>query len=279
MAALPQRLLLATEHGEQDEGAEALALALAARWRLPLAAVLPVAGNPELEAEAPQLAARLDAEAARRREQLQAAAQASGVTLALRVRHGAEPFEEIVAEARECAAELLVIRRRGRRGLLANLLLGEMVGKVVAHAPCSVLIAPRGARPWQRGVLVGVDPQAVDHEALALAAALAGAAALPLTVVCVAENAAARAAAEQALNSALAQARALHAQTLGEVRTGRAHEKLLDAAGEHGADLLVLARHGGGLARARIGGTTQKVVGRAECPVLVHVPAPLGGKR
>lgn len=266
------RLLLATEHSVYDSGAETLALALARRCGLPLAAVLPVLSNPEFEMIAPQLAARADAEAAVKRQSLEATARAQQVALAVAVRHGPEPFESIVTAAREHAADLIVIRRRGQRGLLANLLVGEMVSKVVAHAPCSVLVAPRGAQLWQRQVMVGVDPQAPDLACLSRAAAIAVECALPLHLVCVADGAGAQPQAEQALASALTSARALHDRVDGEVCRGRAHQALIDAARTRGADLLVVARHGGGaLARAWIGGTAQKVIGLAECPVLVHV--------
>jgi nucleotide-binding universal stress UspA family protein len=50
---------------------------------------------------------------------------------------------------------------------------------------------------------------------------------------------------------------------------------LIAAAQACGADLLVIARHrGDSLARAWIGGVAQKVIGLAECPVLVHVSHP-----
>jgi nucleotide-binding universal stress UspA family protein len=270
-----KRPLLATEHGEYDVGAETLAFALARRCALPLGAVLPVTSNPEYEMVAPQLAAKADAEAAARREQLTARAGREGLDLELQVRHGPEPYFEIVEEARERGADLIVIRRRGRRGLLANLLIGEMVSKVLAHAPCSLLIAPRSAQMWSRQVLVGVDPQRVDAAMVALAAALAIECALPLRAVCVATNDAGRAPARQALESALALARRQGAQADGEVRVGRAHQELIHAAQACGADLLVIAKHGpDGLARAWIGGVAQKVIGLAECPVLVHVSNP-----
>jgi len=266
------RLLLATEHGEFDAGAEALAFAMARRCALPLAAVLPVVSNPEFEAVAPQLAAKADAEASARRIELEMRARAAGVEMALRVRHGAEPYAEIVDEAREGAADLIVIRRRGKRGFLANLLVGEMVFKVLAHAPCSVLVAPRSAQMWSRRVLVGVDPQAPDARLLAQAAALAAECALPLRVVCVAASEATRPATQAALDGAVQRARQLGADAEGELRAGKPHQQLVEAARDCGADLLAVARHGGdSLARAWMGGTAQKVIGLAECPVLVHV--------
>lgn len=273
MAAAFERLLLATEHTDFDVGAEAVAFALARRCGLPLAGVLPVVSNPEFEAVAPQLAERADADAARRAEAVEAAAAALGVALRLAVRHGAEPFEEIVAEARERGADLLIVRRRGKRGFLANLMFGEMVGKVVAHAPCSVLMCPRAATMWRRAVLVGVDPQAPDPVLVDTAARIAGECSIGLHVVGVVSGSAYRAAAEAVIADAVARASALGVTAQGEVRGGRPHESLIAAAAERGADLIVVARRSHPLPdRAWIGGTAQKVIGLADGPVLVYIP-------
>ena len=275
VAGVFARPLLATEHGEFDTGAEALAFALARRRGETLAAILPVTSNPEFEMVAPQLAAKADAEAADRARALEAAAHAAGVELELQVRRGPEPYLEIVGEARERAADLIVIRRRGKRGFLANLLIGEMVTKVVAHAPCDVLIAPRGVAMWSRRVLLGVDPAEPDAGALAVAARVAAAAGVPLRIVCVAAHELQRAQADTAVAEAMRQARASHGEVVGEVRIGRPHQALIDAAREHDADLIVVGRHGReGLARAWIGGTAQRVIGLADGAVLVHVHAP-----
>lgn len=267
------RPLLATEHTEFDQGAETLALALARRAGLTLAAVLPVLSNPEFEMVAPQLAAKADALAATRREALQALADAAGVPLQLRVRRGAETFAEIVQEARERSADLVIVRQRGHRSHLANLLLGEMVGKVLAHSPCSVLLVPRSAQLWARCAVVGIDPACPDSAMLAQACALALEHGLTLQLVCVAEREADRPAAQQALEAARLQAERGGVVVQGELRVGRAHQELLAAAKACAADLIVLARHGrDNLSRVWIGGVAQKVIGLAECPVLVHVP-------
>ena len=126
---------------------------------LPLAAVLPIVSNPEYEALAPQLAAHTEAQAGQRIQALLGDAQRAGVVLELQTRRGPEPYREIVDEARERHTDLIVIRRRGKRGLLANLLVGDMVRNVVAHAPCSVLVVPRASQMWSRRVLVALDPQ------------------------------------------------------------------------------------------------------------------------
>jgi hypothetical protein len=266
------RLLLATEHTEFDRGAEALAFALAGRCNLPLAGVMPLVSNAEFEAAAPELAAHADAEAGAKADAVEADAAAQGVALALRVRRGDEPFEEIVAEARERRSDLIVIRRRGKRGFLASLMFGEMVGKVIAHAPCSVLLCPRAAAMWRRRVLVGVDPQGHDAGVVEQAARVAAECGIGLQLVAVAEGEGARASAEAALAAALARARPILEDVACEVRAGRPHEGLISAAAACGADLIVVGRHVHQLpGHAWIGGTAQKVIGLAEGPVLVHI--------
>lgn len=273
-----ERLLLATEHTEFDVGAERIALQLAARCGVPLAAVLPVVSNAEYELVAPELAERADAEAAAKCRDLEAAARAAGVEIALHVRRGLEPSLEIVEEARELGSDLIVARRRGRRGFLANLLLGSMVGEVVAHAPCSVLLVPRAAAMWSRRVLVALDPgaPAALRQALTdIAVGLAQECALPLHVTCVVDGGATaqHTAAAEVVAHARAQAQARGVDADGAVRSGRPYEQIVTAADATGADLVVVGRHGGAVAaRAWLGGTAQKVIGLAERPVLVGVP-------
>jgi nucleotide-binding universal stress UspA family protein len=273
------RLLLATERTEFDVGAEALAIALARHCALPLAAVLPVVSNAEFEAVAPQLALRADTEASRHCQALEALGRARQVPLDVTVRRGPEPDVEIVEEARRRGADLIVIRRRGQRGFLARLLVGEMVAKVVAQAPCSVLVAPRQAQMWTRRVMAALDPQAPDHATLALAAGIAVECGQPLHVVCVARDAAAAERAGRVLAALQHRASAICPAVDGEVRIGSAASELLRAAKDCKADLLVIGRQRGDRAqRAGIGGTAHQVIGGTDCPVLVHASAPSGAR-
>lgn len=273
MATVFSHLLLATEHSEFDAGAEALAFELSRRCGLPLRGVLPVVSNPEFEAVAPQIAAKVDAQAFERREQVDVLASAERVELKLRTRHGLEPFAEIVDEARELGTDLIIIRRRGKRGMFANLLVGEMVSKVLSHAPCHVLIVPREAKMWTHKVLVGINPHAPEDGTVSQAAAMAAECGVPLHVVYVIAHESDRALGKSILQKALARAAALGCKAQGECRVGKPHKELVEAAKVSGSDLIVVGRHGGEhMERAWIGGVTQKVIGLAQCPVLVHVP-------
>lgn len=270
MAQLFTRLLLATEHSEYDSGAEAMGFALAQRCQLPLATVLPLVSNPEFEAIAPQIAAKAEQEAAAKIAELRQQAQAVGVAIDLRLRRGPEPYQEIVDEAREQGSDVIIIRRRGKRGLLANLLVGEMVSKVVTHAPCHVLIAPREARLWQQRVLVAAEATPTGRQIVATALAVAAQCALPLHLVSVVAADALRPPADAFVADMLIEARALGLVAQGEVRVGKPYTEILATRAACQADLIVMGSRGEpGIGRALLGGVAQKVMGLSEHPVLV----------
>ena len=275
MSQIFRRILLATERTEFDVGAERLALAMALRCGQPLAVVMPLTSNPEYEAVAPELAERGDRDAASRLAQFREQALAAGVEIDLTVRRGAEADREIVEEARERTADLIVIRRRGRRSFVAHLLVGEMVSKVLAHAPCSVLVVPRDAGMWSRRVLLAAEPGEQGRRLVSMATAVASECALPLSMVCVAGKAAAqRALAEAFVAEALRSAALAGVSADGEVLAGPPSAQILDSARRHAADLIVMGvRSSGRIGRALFGGVAQQVTGLSDCAVLLAHPA------
>jgi nucleotide-binding universal stress UspA family protein len=272
MADIFNHILLATERTEFDSGAERLAFALAARCGKPLLAVIPVVSNPEYEIAAPGLAQRRDEEIGQQLGALRTTADRAGVLLDATVRHGQEPFEEIVDEAKARGADLIVIRRRGKRSFFAQLLVGEMVTKVIEHAPCSVLLVPRAARMWSKTLLLATDGSPNSERATRLAAVIAEKCGMEVTVVSAAAD-------SDGEPHRLAQEHADHAATVLAaagltatqcVRPGKPYEVILDVAQEAGAELMVLGRSGhSAVQRMLMGSTAQRVAGSAECPVLI----------
>ena len=266
-----QRILLATEHTEFDQGAERVALELARHCALPLRVVRPLVSNPEYEALAPAVAERAAREAAKGMDELRAQAQGVGVELTVKVRSGEEPWREIVDEAVSAQADLLVTRRRGKRSWLARLLVGEMVSKVVGHAPCPVLMVPRAAHMWTGGVLAAVDGSPISAHVAQAAAVVAQRCNAPLTIACVAASEAQAEVerAQAAIFEASAAATAAGALKVnGRLLAGTVHEHLLAAADPK--DLIVIGRHvHTALHGTALGGTVHKVIGLAVGPVLV----------
>lgn len=266
-------VLLATERTEFDIGAERMALALARRHGQTLAVVMPLASNAEFEAVAPALAERADRDAAAKLDRLRTQAREAGVALDLRVRHGDEPCGEIVDDARERSADLIVIRRRGRRSFLSSLMVGEMVGKVIAHAPCSVLVVPRDAALWQRRVLVAVEPDAQGRRTAALAVAVAAEAGLPLTAACVLNAGAAQGDAQAWLEDVRRAAAAAGVSADAHVLSGAPAPQIVDAARRAGADLIVMGiRSAAHARRASVGKVAHDVTGRYDGAVLLVAP-------
>ncbi len=58
------------------------------------------------------------------------------------------PFAEIIAYARECDADLIVMATHGR-GAIAHMLLGSTTEKVVRKAPCAVLTVRAGDQQFE----------------------------------------------------------------------------------------------------------------------------------
>lgn len=262
-------LLLATEHGEFDTGAERIAFALARNCKRPLAVVLPLVSNPEYEALVPQIAAKAEQAAASKIQELQGQARSAGLTLNVRVRRGEEPYQEILEEAKSQQSSVIVIRRRGKRGFLANLLIGEMVSKVVAHSPCHVLIAPRQAVMWSRHILVAAQPNEHGQEIVRAAASVAQSCNSSLTVVTVVPAQALRGNAEEFMANSLREIQQEGLSVRGEIRVGHAYSEILACRESTDADLIVVGKSNHQIGRAHIGSVAQKIMGLAEFPVLV----------
>lgn len=270
MAELFTRLLLATEGSEFDAGAEKMAFAMAKRCQLPLMTILPLVSNPEYEALAPQLAAKAEHEAAQKISKLREQATAAQVTIEPRVRRGEEPYLEIVEEARSAHSEMIIIRRRGKRGFLANLLVGEMVSKVVAHAPCHVLIVPRGASMWSKRILVAADTSEDARKIVAIATRVAAQCELPLHIVSVVATQEMCSHAQTLVAELVGQAQHVGVTVTGEVRVGKPFTEILASRQACDADLIVMgSRSDRRIGRALVGGVAQKVLGLSEHPVMV----------
>ena len=264
------RLLLATEHSLFDSGAEAVALAMAHRCGLALPTVFPLVSNPEFEALAPHIAAKSEQDAALKIAELRLQAVSMGVSVEIQVRRGEELYQEIVQEAIARASELIILRRRGKRSFLANLLLGEMVSKVVAHAPCHVLIVPRGGQFWTQRILVAAENTAQGRRICQTAMALASQCQLPLHLLTVVAADVLQEAAQPLHNQIQEMARNAGVVLETEIRIGKPFAEILATSERTTSDLIMMGcRDDTHLGRALVGGVAQKVLGLSEHPVLV----------
>lgn len=270
----PAHILLPNDGSEYAAGAIRVAIEAAKHCgaditlmtALPLGSDLETLGTQDLQAE----------ETARAQAQLDAGAReivASGITCTTEVRHAEHPDVAIVESAIEASADLIVMGRRGKRGL-ARLMVGHATAKVIGAAPCDVLVVPRAAAFWTRRILLATDGSANSEAAVRRAADLGKLCGLPVSVVSVvapSHGEARRAAAQHAVESAVATLKAEGIDTDGAVAEGRPDEVIV-AQAKARADLIVLGSHGHtGLLGVLLGSVSERVIGAADCAVLVAI--------
>lgn len=209
--------------------------------------------------------------------------------------------EQITDSGHAAAADLMVLSTHGRTGW-RRFLLGSVAEKVLRFAPCPVLcLQGRTAAPLQlRQIMAPTDFSPAAETALPWAERFARATGAKLTLLHVLEpgklleappSAAAvgpagrefdlvhggiREALSQTLAKTCSRLRSVGCAAEPLLVDGQAHERICQAAHETRTDLIVLASRGAtDWHRAFLGGTAERVVQGAGCPVLVVPARPL----
>jgi nucleotide-binding universal stress UspA family protein len=266
-----ERILLATDGSEYCAGAERVALALAAKCGGRLQIVSVVLSNPEAEVVAPHLIAAAEGETRAVLARVQARAIERGIAVETFAPRGSEPHTEISAAAERQRADVIVMGRRGRRGLMKRML-GDATARVLGSARCSVLVVPESADMWQRRILLATDGSRFADAAAVAAERIATLCGLPVTVISVVRESfgAERAAqADQAVARVQSHFAARGIDVEGVVARGDPPRLIVDTAVSRGADLIVMGTHGRtGWQRVLIGSVTEAVINDTALPLL-----------
>ncbi len=266
-----EKILLATDASGFGAGAVRVAIALAGKSRGRIVAMSMVRTNPEYEALAHDLVERAEEDAWNYLDTVIATAQAGGVACEALLRRGEDPSHEIVEAANEVHPDLVVMGRRGKRGL-ARMMVGDATVKVIGNGRCSVLVVPQAADMWKTRVLVGTDGSRYGDAAAVAAGAIAKLCALPVTVVgaLVPSHSETRQdEGRRAVERTVALLRQDGLDADGAVESGEADQVIMAAVQARKADLIVLGSYGRtGFGRALVGSVCERVIGQAACPVL-----------
>jgi nucleotide-binding universal stress UspA family protein len=281
-------ILVSTDGSEQSDGAIREAIRLAKGCSSLLYAVSVVETNPEYEALAPGLVEKAGIKAKEHLDSVKGRALAEGVSCSTLIRHGEEPYKLIVEEAEGKGADLIVMGRRGRRGL-KRAVMGSVTASVIGHAGCNVLVVPKEAELGFRRLLVATDGSRWSEAAAAAALGLARSSGSSVTIVSVVPSESAEPLdivhsgmqreliAEKELGAAEKNARRIRELAEKEgvkarayVMAGRPFEAILGAAEEDHADLIVMGSHGRtGLEKLLMGSVTERVITLSGRAVLV----------
>jgi nucleotide-binding universal stress UspA family protein len=267
-----EKVLLATDGSEFSAGATRVALEMSKKCEAELTTMSMVLIGADGEGNPVEILHKAEAEARGILERVKTEAMRQGYQTRTELRQGSQPYKEIVRLADDLRADVIVMGRRGRRGL-ARMMVGESTRNAIGYADCSVLVVPKAAVVWNRRILLATDGSRHSDMAAVVAAELARKCHLPVSVVSVlrpqfdeARRAEGRAAVERVKA-------ALERDGIGvdsAVLEGEPAEQVIGYAASHGADLIVLGSHGRtGLGRLLLGSVSEKVIGQAACPVMV----------
>lgn len=268
-----QNVLVATDGSEFSVGAIEVAIAMCVKGGARLTAMTAVIGGGDLDGTiAADVQAQLEESASAIVDAVQAQAMRQGIDCDKVVRFGDDPYEEIVAESEHLNADVIVVGRRGKRGL-ARLMLGDATLKVIGNAKCSVMVVPKAAGMWSKRVLLATDGSRSSDAAAVLAARISQCCGTPISVLSVEvpSHPPQRQAEAWPTVKRVAEFLAKEGATVDAVvERGEPHHVIIDTTRAKGADLIVMGSHGRtGLGRLLLGSNSERVIGQATCPVLV----------
>ena len=269
-------LLVATDGSDFSAGALRVATRFAQRNKAELTTMSMVNIALENEAIAAGGTRTTEVEARRALAEAQAAVRAEGYETRLELCEGLTPHKEIVRMADDQHADLIVMGRRGRRGL-ALLMVGDSTRRVISYADCSVLVVPRATDIWRKRILLATDGSRHGQGAAQAGAQVAKTFGLPITVLSVLRprfDEVRRAEARLEVDR-IEGALALQGIEVDSVLVEDEHPAaaIVELARQRGADLIVMGSHGRtGLSRLLLGSVAEGVIGHTACPVLVVKP-------
>ena len=264
-----EKLLVSTDGSVYSEGAirEAISFASKCSSRLYICMVLET--NPEYETIGSNVFEKEEAEATAHLESIKARAEKAGLKCETIFHESMKASQAIVDEATEKKVDMIVIGRRGRKGL-AKALMGEVAAKVIAQAPCKVLVVPKAARIEYRNILVATDGSVHSNAALTEAIAISRRCGSRLIVLSAMRDESERKEAENYVNKAVEMALKEGVSAEAVTPTGRSFNAIVETAGGRGVDLIVMGTYGHtGVKKLLMGSSTEKVIGNAGCAVLV----------
>ena len=264
-----EKLLIATDRSEFSEGAIREAIHFAKQCSSSLYVVSVMETNPEYETIGANVFQKEEEEAIRYLESIKKRVSQDGLSCQTTLLHGDNPYQLIVDTADEKMVDMIIIGRRGRVGLM-KMLMGQVAAKVIGHATCKVLVVPKASKIEYKNLLVATDGS--EHSVAAASEALGIAKRCGSNIIAVSvahsdiELEKAKANVGRIIEMAKKEGVPIEALT----PVGKSYDVIVETAGGRAVDLIVMGTYGEtGLRKLLMGSTTEKVIGRAACAVLV----------
>jgi len=264
-----EKLLLATDGTEYSEGAIQEAISFAGKCSSILYAMSVIETEMEYESIA-QKHVELEEEARLKHlEAIKLRAQSAGVPCETFICTDNEADKCIVDEAEERHVDMIIIGKRGAKGLM-KLMMGEVVAKVIKRASCKVLVVPKEAVISYKNILVATDGSKHSNAAVEDAIEIAKRCGGHIIAVSAIRDQSELEEATSNVNKVVELAKKADVSVDALTPTGKSFNVIVDTAGGRAVDLIVMGTYGKtGLEKILMGSSTEKVIGLSKCAVLV----------
>jgi nucleotide-binding universal stress UspA family protein len=263
------KILLATDMSLDSEGAIREAIKFATKCSSRMYACMTLETNPEYETIGSNVFEKEEEQANAHLESIKARAAKDDVSCEIVLHESRDAAEAIIEEAAKKNVDMIIIGRHGRKGV-AKALMGETAAKVIAHAPCKVLVVPKAAQIEYRNILVATDGSTHAIAAVNEAIAIAKRCGSHIIALSAMRDETERAEAARFSNEAAEMAKKEGVSAEAVTPAGRSFTAIVETAGGRAVDLIVMGTYGKtGVKKLLMGSSTEKVIGHASCAVLV----------
>ncbi len=264
------KILLATDGSEYSASAEKIALFLGKKCGVATVYVVHVIYyNPELLTLVPRETETMESKARAILERLKEQASKEGISVEGLFPMG-ESIENGIAESAEkIQADLIVMGRRGIRGLAKHFIGSATLG-VIPKVKCPVLICPRTSEIRGKGFLCAVDGSEVSLRAAEFGVKLAKRLGMNIYFLSVITDYLGEEKAKKALEEAqnIARRYGVNSETL--MYSGIPSQLILEIAKQKDLDFIVMGNRGlKGLQKIIFGSVAEEVVSKTDRPVLI----------
>ncbi|NLI30446.1 MAG: universal stress protein [Nitrospiraceae bacterium] len=266
-----KRIMLATDGSEYSHGAEREAMFIASSCGIDVTVIQVLEVNPEFETEGQKQVELMEYRARGHFDRIRECCTERNVECRSIIRRTNKPYEAIIEEAKRLDIDVIVMGRRGNTGL-RKILMGSITERVIAYAPCKVLVVPKDAEIRGEQILIATDGSAYARLAEDEALSMAKRCDKVRTVIamCVART---------ADRKSWAQDNVERVRRMGEERgirvtpvalVGRPYHEIVETARREDVDFIVVGRIGKtGFKRILMGSVSEKIVALSPCAVLI----------
>ncbi|MFN3406842.1 MAG: universal stress protein [Caldimicrobium sp.] len=265
-------IVLATDGSEFSSGAENFALNLAQKCGAKLYIIYVILHNPEYDTIAPQ---EVETEISKAKEILQKVKQEAtnrGLEVETDIILAEEIEKGIISGAEKYQANLIVMGRRGKRGL-AKFFIGSATLGVLQLSQCPLLVAPRKAEFKGKGLLVCVDGTFPSLYALDVAAEIAFKTNLPIYIISIAKDIKEKELAEANIKKGIEHLLSKNLNlTIADqiVHIGDPAKIIIEVAKQRDVDIIVLGNRGlKGFTKMVLGSVSENVLSNTDRAVLI----------